>query len=80
MRTCRELYRLHFAGDERGHILLATNAVTFLTAVAAFVQTLRNGKQITTVLVSLDGRMTELLNVSKIEAHAAGKLEGKSEQ
>ncbi len=63
-----------------GYILPATNAITFLTAVAAFVQTVRNGKQITTVLVNLDGRLSELLAVTRTEAHAAGKLEGKSEQ
>jgi hypothetical protein len=46
--------------------------ITAAAAILAVVQSMRNGKKIEDVHISIDGRMDQLLEVSKKVAHSAG--------
>lgn len=49
--------------------------ITALAAVGAVIMGVRNGHKIQEVKITIDGRMEQLLAVTKSEAHAAGTAE-----
>lgn len=61
-------------------IILGTNALVFLTTLTGLVVSVWNRKKITALAISVDGRLTQLLTLTTVSAHAEGKLEGADEE
>ena len=57
-----------------------TQIATLATAALAFRASLKNKQAIQEVHVSLNSRLTDLLAVTKSDAHQAGVTEGRKEQ
>jgi len=62
-------------------ILMLTSIVTFFTALIGVFMSLRNGSRIHQVHMSLNGRLTELLESNRKVAHQEGvdEQKGKSQ-
>ena len=54
--------------------------ITAGAAVGAVVMGVRNGHKIQEVKITIDGRMEQLLAVTKMEAHAAGMKQEKDSE
>lgn len=61
-------------------IVLVTSSLTLVTAFISLVLGIKNKKAIQEVHVSLNSRLTQLLQKTEESAHAAGKAEGKIEK
>jgi hypothetical protein len=60
-------------------LILATQGFTLLAALIAFIQSVKNSTAIREVHLSLNSRLTELIQATKVAAHAAGKAEGQQQ-
>lgn len=62
--------------DPLAILLLATSVCTLLTAIIGVVMALWHRSAIHKVELSINGRLTELLAVTKKSSHAEGVIEG----
>jgi hypothetical protein len=62
-------------------IVVATGAVVVqvVASLASLLQARRNGDKLVEIHLQLNSRLDQLLAVTKKDAHAEGKLEGKEE-
>jgi len=64
--------------------MLSTSAIiilaTLLTALVSFALSVKNGKAIQEVHLTLNSRLSELLKVTAAASHAVGKEEGMAQQ
>lgn len=59
------------------YLALATATVTLMTAFIGVVNSFRNKKTLQQLTVSVDGRLTELLELTSKASHAEGMKEEK---
>jgi hypothetical protein len=59
---------------------IAIKVVTFLGVVGAFLASLKNRAAIQEVHLSLNSRLSELIEVAKTAAHAEGVAQGRAEE
>jgi hypothetical protein len=57
-------------------ITICVQALTLMSAIRAFIQLRKNSTAIQEIHLTLNSRLSELLNITEKSAHAAGKLEG----
>jgi hypothetical protein len=61
-------------------LVLLTQLLTFLTALFAFLKSSQNSNAIQEVHLSLNSRLNELVESTRIASHAAGRAEGLAER
>lgn len=61
-------------------LILSTQAVTLLGAVVSLIVAIRNGRAVKELKVNVDGRLSNLLELTASSSHAEGKLEGVAQE
>jgi hypothetical protein len=60
--------------------VMITQGVILILAVVGFLQRRSQAKAIQEVHLSVNSRLTELINAVKVSSHAEGRLEGMAEK
>jgi hypothetical protein len=57
-------------------IILGTQVMTLLGATVTIIISVMNRREVKQLSINVDGRLTQLLDITRASSHAEGRLEG----